>query len=142
MESKILKKTKNKKGIFIIEAVIAILIFMIGILGIIKYQGETILATSQSQYRVTASFLADSILGDMWLKKNQLATFGTSTEYDNWVTQVSQYLPGVSVDNGSTTKPEVNVTTSANGITNVIITLKWQAPGAGVSTYIVRSTIY
>lgn len=137
-----LKKTKKKKGIFIIEAVIAILIFMIGVLGIIRYQGETILATSQSQYRITASFLADTLLGDVWLYKNQLASFGSSDEYDNWMNQVSQYLPGIDLDPSSGTRPDVSVSTSANGITTVTITIRWQAPGATISNYVVTSTIY
>jgi hypothetical protein len=137
-------KKINQKGIFIIESLIALLVFLIGILAILKYQGENIIATTQSQNRITATFLADGLLGTMWLNKNHLAEFsdGSHEEYQHWLTQVSTTLPGIDTTANSATAPQITISTNANKISNISIILKWHTPGMGISSYVLNSTIY
>lgn len=56
---------KNQAGIFLIEAMIGILIFFIGVLAMIALQANSIAIQTDSQYRIEAANLADQILGQI-----------------------------------------------------------------------------
>jgi len=54
-------------GFFLIEAMVAILIFALGILGLVAMGGTAVSAQSDAQYRTDASSLADAIAGQIAL---------------------------------------------------------------------------
>jgi type IV pilus assembly protein PilV len=56
---------KNQAGVFLLEALIAILIFAFGILGIVALGATAINAQSDAEYRTEASNLASEILGNI-----------------------------------------------------------------------------
>lgn len=139
-----LRKNKKQKGIFIMEAVVALLIFMVGILGIIKYQGETIIATTDAQNRITAAFLADSLIGDMWIQQAKINEIASKEGaiYQAWMTQANNYLPGINGGNDPTTTPIITVTNGLDGARSVSITIRWKLPSSDtISQYQLRSTI-
>lgn len=57
---------KREQGVMLLEALIGILIFTIGILGLIGLQAVSIKTISDAKYRADASFLANQIIGRMW----------------------------------------------------------------------------
>jgi type IV pilus assembly protein PilV len=57
----------NQRGFFLIEAMVAILIFALGILGLIAMGGTAVSSQSDAQYRTEASSLADAIAGEIAL---------------------------------------------------------------------------
>lgn len=137
MKIKLYKKSKQK-GIFIVDAMIGLIIFTIGVLGILKFQGETIVATSQSQYRITASFLADSLINSMWLERDKVATFTSNNpSYNNWLTQVNNNLPG-----SLTNEPVVTITDEGNNIYHIQVEIKWRSQSGHLSSHKISSTIY
>lgn len=56
---------KQQTGSFLLEAVIGILIFFIGVLAMIALQANSIAIQNDSQYRVEAANLADQMLGQI-----------------------------------------------------------------------------
>jgi type IV pilus assembly protein PilV len=52
-------------GFFLIEAMVAILIFALGILGLVALGGAAVASQSDAQYRTEASGLADAIAAEM-----------------------------------------------------------------------------
>jgi type IV pilus assembly protein PilV len=52
-------------GFFLIEAMVAILIFALGILGLVAMGGTAVSSQSDAQYRTEASSLADAIAGQI-----------------------------------------------------------------------------
>lgn len=56
----------QQDGSVILEALIAILIFSIGILALVGMQATAISNVADAKYRSTAGFLADEIVGTMW----------------------------------------------------------------------------
>jgi type IV pilus assembly protein PilV len=56
----------RQAGSVLLEALIAILIFSIGILALVGMQATAINSVSDAKYRSTAGFLADQIVGSIW----------------------------------------------------------------------------
>jgi len=61
-----LMAAKHQRGVMLLEALIGILIFTVGILGLIGLQAVSVNAVSDAKYRADASFLANQILSQMW----------------------------------------------------------------------------
>lgn len=55
----------RQHGVVLIEALVAILIFSLGILGLVALGGQAVGAQSDAQYRTEASGLADAIAGEI-----------------------------------------------------------------------------
>lgn len=101
-----------QKGAVLLEALIAILIFSMGILAVAGLQAAMVKNTSDAKYRADAAFIAQKRLGVMWADPDNLADY---VEVD---TDISTLLP-----NGKRTV----TLPAAGGEVSVVVT--WQAPG-------------
>lgn len=70
---------KNQTGAFLIEAMIGILIFFIGVLAMIGLQANSIAIQNDSQYRIEAANLADQMLGQINLNVTRDANGNVNT---------------------------------------------------------------
>ena len=59
-------RLKTQKGVMLLEALIAILIFSLGVLGVVAMQASAISASRDAHYRGIAAQLADELIGQMW----------------------------------------------------------------------------
>lgn len=113
----------------VLEALISILLFSIGILAIVGLQAASIKNTASAKYRTDASLLVNQVIGQMWVSNkinaNLVANFSSPSgaNYVAWASSVAQALPGVS--GVSANAPTIAIDAS----NNVTITLFWQAPG-------------
>jgi type IV pilus assembly protein PilV len=69
----------NQRGSFLLEALIAMLIFSLGILGLISLQGSGIAANTDLRYRVEAARMADRIMSQIQGGVARDATTGNIT---------------------------------------------------------------
>lgn len=127
----------SQRGVFLLEALIAILIFSMGILALVGLQAASINSVVEAKYRVDASFYANRIISEMWVDRPNLASYAcnpctTSNGNDKtqrWVTVIqgdpSIGLPGVT---NAVNQPTITVAGST-----VTVTVRWQAPRATVS---------
>lgn len=113
----------QQQGVVIIEVLIAILIFSIGVLGIVGMQANMIKNTSESEFRANASYIAQQRLGELWANPNGLPADGSST-----TTDISGQLPGGSI------------TISRNG-DEYTVTVNWQQPGEAAHEYTTIASI-
>ena len=133
-----MKALPAQRGSVLLEALIAILIFSMGILAIIGLQTVSMRAVSDAKYRVDAGFLANQVLADMWVDRDSLADFawdGTGAApaaLTDWVAQVNATLPGAA-DN-----PPVIVIGADNQIS---ITVRWRAPNEPVHQLVTLADI-
>ncbi len=103
-------------GFTLIEVLISILIFSLGVLGTVALQARAAQFTEQNGDRSRAAVLANELVSNMWA--HQSAT-PDSTYLSSWTTAVSN--PGVSgLPNGSS-----KVATTGNSAT---ITVYWKGP--------------
>jgi type IV pilus assembly protein PilV len=69
---------QGQSGSVILEAMIAILIFSIGILGLVGMQTAAVSNVSDAKYRSEANFLANQIIGQMWASQVAVSIGGLS----------------------------------------------------------------
>ena len=126
---------KHQAGVMLIEALIGILIFSIGILALLGMQGAAIKNTTDARYRSEAAFLATQIVGQMWVDLNNLASYDTDNAAaygarDAWANSVANTLPGVTI--GGARTPTIQVGPDpALGLADreVRVQVQWQQPG-------------
>ena len=122
-----------QRGSFLLEALISILIVAFGILGLIGLQARAMQNIDDAQYRGEAAFLANSLIGQMWVANQatliaNFASTGTGAPYAEFKTLVGQRLPGA-----NTAAPAPIVTITQPGLTanssDVRIVVSWRPPG-------------
>ena len=122
------KTPVNQQGVVLIEALIAILIFSMGIMALLGLQAAMINNTSDNKYRTDASFIAQQRIGSMWADPANLASYACNTTAAGTCGDIGTSLP-----NGTQT-----ITVAPGGL--VTITVTWQAPGGDQHNY--RSATY
>lgn len=114
-----------QQGSVMLEALISILLFSIGILAIIGLQAASIKNVAAAKYRTDASLLANQVIGQMWVSDKTNATLVTNfsspagANYVAWVTNVAQALPGTVAN-----PPTITIDAS----NNATVTVFWQGP--------------
>jgi type IV pilus assembly protein PilV len=73
----------DQEGFFLIEAMVALLIFALGILGLVAMGGTAVASQSDAQYRAEASAIADAIAGEIALNVNRIPGPAPLTAEDN-----------------------------------------------------------
>jgi type IV pilus assembly protein PilV len=118
----VIRGAHGQQGTALVEALVAVLLFSIGIIALLRVLGESVKDAGDIEYRATAATIADQTIGRMWVDRANLASYvetaGTLTA-----------LPA-----GTRT-----VTVAGNVVT---VTINWQPPGAaGVHTHTVAATL-
>ena len=70
--SKSSSRRSGQAGFFLIEAMVALLIFALGILGLVAMGGTAVASQSDAQYRTEATAIADAIAGEIALNVARL----------------------------------------------------------------------
>lgn len=124
----------------LLEALVAILIFSLGVLSVIQLQAVSIRQASSAEYRSMAALLANDLISRMWVGDKSIgalqANFSSSpagTNYTQWLSSVSASgLPNVS--SAQQTLPTVTITSlpgSTGGAPSyqATVVVYWREPG-------------
>jgi type IV pilus assembly protein PilV len=128
---------RSQSGVSLLEALLGILIFSVGILALVALQSLSVKATTESKFRADAAFLASQLVSEMWTdftgastgqytinaNGNNCAFAGgpASAKTARWIAAVKQALPGATDDS-------IQVVTGANNL--ISINICWTPPGA------------
>ncbi|MFT7723136.1 MAG: type IV pilus modification protein PilV [Roseateles sp.] len=148
----------GQRGVLLLEVLVALLIFSLGVLGLVGLQASAAKQSGETKYRADATLLANELLGQMRLASRSFATLqarfqGAGTEepddrdgadYTTWRARVAAQLPGaaghppiVTLTQNQPLPAIVNgAATPATGLsasTLVSITVRWKAPNAPAS---------
>ena len=125
----------SQQGVILLEALIGILIFSLGILALVAMQAVAVSSVSNAQYRADAAFLANDLISEIWVDrgtsldnvKNYAVSAGSTSwqPAKNWTWKVYRKLPG-SFEN----KPDVVITDPPEGGKQVTVTIRWKSPEA------------
>lgn len=144
-------KNQKQSGVFLLEALIAILIFSLGILGMVAMGGTAIAAQSDAQYRTEAANFASEISANIALNVDRTDIPGTLVNFAHlptpagycnfagaasanpvvvtWVDRVRGAVAGVNGLPGATTSSEsVQIDVAPNSGNRVTVTVCWRSP--------------
>jgi len=144
-----LSTPRAQRGSFLLEALVSVLIVALGLLGLIALQARAIQNVDDAQYRAEASYLANSLLGQMWIHDptKLVADFdsgGGGANYAEFKTWAAQRLPGANLPGNApvVTVIQPGLTPQA---TDVRIQVFWLAPnepaGSPAHKYEVLATV-
>ena len=138
---------RTQRGGFLLEALVGILIFTLGVLGLFAMQARAIGYSSDVQYRGEAAYMANAYLSKMWAdgRGNLTARYDDpgETEYDALQAAIFARLPGAAAipNNPRVTitqpgpggmpnaGPNADISLTGNS-TLVEIQIFWQQPAA------------
>jgi len=130
--------SEAQAGSALLEALVALLIFSFGVLGLLGLQAASIKNSSDAKYRSDASYLANQIIAQMWVDRSNIDDYshyqtgsvcaftGSASAYANvtgWITQVTGLLPGA-----ASSKTQIQVSTPVASTKQVKVTVCWQGP--------------
>lgn len=118
---------RRARGSALIEAVVALVSFGTGIVGLIGLQARMVTSQSDAKYRADAVYLTSELIGALWSDRPNLASYASAqcashARCKDWSDKVAATLPGGSA------AVAIN-----NGI--VTVTLTWAPPNYGTHTY-------
>jgi type IV pilus assembly protein PilV len=134
------KLKRKQQGIALVEVLISVLLLAVGILALVTLQAVMSKNVTQTKLRGEASFLANQLIGQMWVDQANLGSYAatstgcTSDTFNNctnWYAAVRQTLPGGTAA----------VTVTVNNGTAVTIVLNWELPGESPSQYQIDALI-
>jgi type IV pilus assembly protein PilV len=113
---------RGQKGSALVEALVAVLLFSIGIIALLRVLGASVRDAGDVEYRTTAATIADETIGQMWVDRGNLGGY------------VEDAAALAALPNGTRT-----VTVNGNVVT---VTINWQPPGADAArTHTVSATL-
>lgn len=144
-----LPRAGQQTGSMLLEGMIALLIFSMGILAIVGMQASAVKASSDAKYRSDACLLANELIGKMWVSDRTQATLQAAfaspsgTAYKAWAWVGTNATPGTpsapatgtvvnTLPGAKANLPVVFITTPVNPTSLpsslVTVTIFWQAP--------------
>lgn len=158
-------KAASQQGFMLLESLLALLIFSLGILGMVAINARAIQAATDAEFRTDAAKFADEIATQISLNADRtstaslatsLATFahwsgGTTTcgGFDgaqstnavvtDWLGRLSAV--GTGLPGAAAMRQQIRVETAAGQFNRVVVTLCWQVPNAGVRQHTLISYV-
>jgi type IV pilus assembly protein PilV len=108
-----------QRGIVLLEALVSILLFSMGVLALVGLQAAMIKNTSDSKFRAEASYIAQQRIGAMWADPDNVLGY-------------LEPAPGTDISVSSGLPNGVRIVTQPNYVTYPFqfeVTVKWQQPG-------------
>jgi type IV pilus assembly protein PilV len=130
----------HQRGSSLLEGLLAILLFSIGLLSLLMLLSATLIESSNARYRIEASLLISDLVSHMWIGDHSLNGLKTrfadttSKDYQSWFTSVSNRFPGVSAKLNA---PQITI----DDARNVTVNIRWQVPGDSTSHQMIVQTL-
>jgi type IV pilus assembly protein PilV len=130
---------QGQSGVVLIEALLGILIFSIGILALIGMQSVAVKNTVDARYRTEAAYLASSVVSQMRLDMANITLYPDSNTSAYaprtiWRNQVEATLPGINI--ASTQRvPSISIAAGptyagdADPPSQITVVILWLQPG-------------
>jgi type IV pilus assembly protein PilV len=139
-----LKLRYQQTGAYLLEALVGILIFALGVLGIVGLQAASMRTTTDNSLRAEAVFAATQIMGQMWadVQGNLVANYsstGPGATYTAWATDLKSAQAGAwfqdpTVDFGAVATNNCNPAPTPTSSV-VYIQIFWQSPDGAQHNY-------
>lgn len=136
------------RGFALIEALIALLIFSLAVLGLVGLQAAMTRASTGAKYRAEATYLATDLIGRMWSNRAMLKDFSdcqASSACQAWLSRVEKTLPAgtatVSVVDRIDTTLDDATWVAPYSVSEVTVRVRWQPPGESAAHEFSTTTV-
>lgn len=125
---------KYQKGVALLEALIAIFIFSLGILALIGLQAAMVKNTTDAGFRSQANYIAQQEIGKLWADPCNLAAYSVTDQ------DISGSLPNgkLSIIHWISGNAPAGCNNTQN-IDQTTVTITWRAPGETETHRVVNS---
>lgn len=140
-------RTRRQGGFALIEALIAILLFSLGVLGLVGLQVSLTRATTTAKFRADAAYLAQDLIGQMWTDSANLASYNSCASYapcKAWYDRVTDALPSAETDIYYCSSSDASAACQQGSTTypgRVAVKIEWTVPGEGLHKFYTTSSI-
>lgn len=126
---------QHSSGVALIEVLVAVLLFALGVLALVGLQGALTRAQTDAKIRTDAAALANEVIGQMWADIGQINSYDDAScaghaRCKSWQDKVAQTLPSgktsITVDNSNR---------------DVEVTIMWSTPSGDTHKYETHTTI-
>ena len=127
MKKQIRKNLNRHRGFVLLEGLISVLIFSLGVLALVGMQAMAMKNSAEAKYRADASFLVNKLLGQMWADNPNALTvdYGVSgAKFLAWKNELTSTLSGLP---GATANVVITPVVSPQG-NQVTVTIQWRHP--------------
>ena len=123
---KVVPKTKQS-GVMLLEAMIAVLIFSMGVLSLVALQATSIKLSADAKYRAVAAMMTDQLFSEMWVSGKDASQLKSYFEpdgdgYTAWKARVAKAFDKPADFDFAGSPPEVVVSGNPAIVT---IVLQW-----------------
>lgn len=137
-------RRRGSAGFALIEVMVSVLLFAIGILGLVGLQASMTQAQTASKVRADAANLADELTAIIWSDMNNIAAYTTAgcagnARCNGWLTKLPKVLPGGTLQTLTIDLAGTSITNQDYGL--ITITLNWTLPNGGTHTYTTVSNV-
>ena len=137
------RRARPARGFMLLEVLIAILIFSIGVLGIVGLQASMTKAQTGSKFRADATYLAQKLIGTLWVDRTNLAAYNSAncasnTRCNQWLGEVARALPAGTA--ALTVTPQA---LEADGTQSALVTVivSWTPPNEEQHSYTTNTIV-
>lgn len=125
----------SMRGGTLIEVLVAMLIFMFGVLGLVGLQAGMTRAQTDAKFRADASYLAGELSGAIWADTINVAKYDSAAcdaygPCSDWKKKVAQVMPA-----------SQTIVTVVTGTGSVSIVIKWSTPAGETHQYSTVATV-
>lgn len=131
-------RRQGARGFLLLEVLVAVLIFAIGVLALVGLQAASIRQSGDAKFRADATLLANDLIGRMWVADRTFASLSANfatggAGFNQWLANARTTLPGVDVENTTVTINPVAAggpASAAPGLPSSLVTvvLSWRPP--------------
>jgi len=127
-------RSHQQAGFAITDVLMAILLFSVGVLGLVGLQGAMTKTQLEAKVRADASYLANELVAQIWSDTININSYSESgcegyAPCNTWQSKVTSSLPGGTGE----------VTTNSSG--DVTITITWTNTAGDQHQYVTQTTV-
>jgi type IV pilus assembly protein PilV len=135
---------QHQTGAYLLEALIGILIFALGVLGIVGLQAASLRTTTDSALRAEAVFAANQLIGQMWAddEVNLVGNYSSAINgqpYKDFAAQLKAAQGGAWYADPAVVFGGVAAPSKTSQY--VVINIQWQSTGGDIHNYTTAGVI-
>lgn len=124
---------RRVRGMSLVEVLVAVVVFAVGVLGLVNSHALAFNTFSDAKYRIDAALLADRLIGELWVDRANVSSYAYSggTTFGRlapWLTELRQTLPGA----------DATVVVVGSVVT---VTVSWQTPSNDRHRHVAVTTL-